>query len=62
MTSRFKKTPRWQWETRIWRFNLDASRHINRECITLGFCLNWNYKPSLEVDFLLWTLHIEYQP
>ena len=57
-----KTKHRWTWEKRVWRFNLDASRHINRQCLSFGFTLNWNWKNSVEVDFLLWTFHIEYAP
>lgn len=59
-TSKPARAARWQWERRIWRFNLDASRHINSQCVSLGFCLNWNYRPAVELDLLYWTVHVEY--
>lgn len=42
-------------------FNMDITRHINQECLAFGICFNWNYKPSLEIDFAFWRFHIEKQ-
>jgi hypothetical protein len=62
MNNPFKKEPRWQWETKIWCFNFDISRFINGKCVSFGFLINWNFKPSIEADFLFWRFYLEYQP
>lgn len=54
------KNDRIKLDIRIWRFDIDILRHINTQCFTLGFCVNWNFKPSVEIDFLFWTLNVEY--
>lgn len=41
-----------------WWFLLE--RHINRECVSFGFTINWNLKPSIEIDFLFWRFNIEW--
>ena len=57
-----KKAPkkRWKWETKIWRFDIDVTEHINTQCLSFGLCLNWNFRPSFEIDFMFWRLHVEY--
>lgn len=42
------------------KFNFDIYRHINRQCVSFGVTLNWNFKPSIEIDFLFWRLYLEY--
>ncbi len=29
-------------------------KHINTECISLGFTLDWNVNLGIEIDFLFW--------
>jgi len=56
------KKPRWQWERRLGCFSLDAAEHINSQCIAFSITLNWNHRPSVEVDFLFWCFSVEYAP
>lgn len=38
---------------------LKIQRYINRQCIDVGLCINWNYKPSIEISFFFWRIDIE---
>lgn len=40
--------------------SVDVTRHINRQCVAIGLCLNWNFKPSIEIEFLFWKLYVEW--
>lgn len=59
MKTKTKKI-RWVFERRIWRFYMYVCPHINSQCVCLGITINWNYRPSVEVDFMFWRLHVEY--
>lgn len=39
--------------------NIHIGRFINKQCICFSFCINWNWRPGIEVSFLFWTLGIE---
>jgi hypothetical protein len=53
-----KFSERNDWEVRIgW---LKITRFINRQCISLGITINWNYKCSVEFSFFLWNFDIEF--
>jgi hypothetical protein len=54
-----KFTSRWTRERDIGRIRLCVTRHINRQCLSLGVTFSWNSRPSVEVDFLLWRFDIE---
>lgn len=56
------KDDRFEREWKLGRFQLELSRHINRQCVTIGGGFNWNYKPSLELELLLWRFYVEYTP
>ena len=56
------RPPRWKWEKRLWRFEIDVSRFINTQCLSLSICINWNFRPGIEMDLLLWRVNIEYCP
>ncbi len=32
-------------------------RFINKECISFGFTINWNYHFEIEIDFLFWRIN-----
>lgn len=56
------KRNRWSREWRVWRFEIEIDRFINHQCVAIGGTLNWNFRPSVEVDALLWRIRIEYIP
>jgi hypothetical protein len=55
-----RKPAKWcrSFETR--RLTVELSNHINGQCITFGITINWNYHPSIEIDFLFWRLYVAY--
>jgi hypothetical protein len=55
-----RKRPLWCRTTTLGRLTFELSNHINNQCVSFGVCFNWNFRPSLEVDFLFWRLFIQY--
>jgi len=35
-------------------------RFTNRQCISVGVTVNWNWRNSIEIDLLFWTFSIEW--
>jgi hypothetical protein len=51
---------RWMWDKDFGPFRFDIYENINTQCLCLGISLNWNFRPSIEVSFGIWTMHLEY--
>ncbi len=34
---------------------MSIRKHINNECISFSFTLDWNVNLAIEIDFLFWT-------
>lgn len=49
-----------RWEKSLGRFEFSLDRFINTQCLALGISINWNFRPSLEMDFLLWRGYVGY--
>ena len=47
-------------EFNVFGISVDIISHINRQCICFSFTYNWNYKRSIEISFLFWRLHVEF--
>ena len=58
----FRPNPdRWQKSHETKRWTLEISRFLNTQCVSAGVTINWNFRPSLEVDLLLWRVYIEFK-
>lgn len=55
---RFKKE-RFKKSASLGKWTFEIYENINNQCICLGASFNWNFRPSLEINFVIWTMYIE---
>ena len=39
---------------------MEVTKFVNRQCIAFGFCINWNWKLGVEIQFLFWNIYFEF--